>query len=112
MTENKIYRIYHFVPQNRRIVERAIRNPSLKSFDIQDGEITSARFGCFSGPAGLYLNIEGNNWGISPVMTNTREISGLLKRLNVITPAELKRQTVSVYFIKEKGLALGFSVNQ
>lgn len=112
MKKNKIYRIYHFTPEVGTIVEKALKNFAPENFDRKDGEIISARFGRFAGPTGLYLNIKSSSgrWNISPVMTDIREISGLLKKLDATAPQGLKGKEVTFYFFRS--LAAGFSVRQ
>lgn len=110
----KIYRIHYFTPEAGTVVEKALKNFARKNFDCENGEITSARFGRFSGLTGLYLKIESSSggWGVSPVMTDMGEISGLLAKLDARTPEDLKGKGVTFYSSKREGLAVGFSVRQ
>ncbi|MEK6897519.1 MAG: hypothetical protein AABW93_03245 [Nanoarchaeota archaeon] len=110
----KIYRIHHFTPETRTIAEKALENFARENLDYKNGEITSARFRRFACSTGLYLHIESSSgsWGVSPIMTDIGEISGLLKKMDARTPQGLKGKGVTVYFSKKKDLAVGFSVRQ
>ena len=113
MTE-RIYRIHHFNPENRTAAEKALEDPAQENLYCEDGEITSARFGRFQSPTGLYLGIGScsGSWGVSPVMTDMGEISDLLEKLGARNPQDLEGKAVEVYFLKKKNLAVGFSVRQ